>query len=135
MIFLIDENISWRLARMLDQFDQEHEVRALRDYFEAGTPDIEWMKVFASRKGDPVAVAGDGRILKNKVERQALKECALMFVCLAPGWMKLPWEVFAWKMVKAWPDIVRNANDARQPTLFEVSTHGKVRVLARISNL
>jgi len=135
MIFLCDENFPRRAAYILDQFDSKHEVRAFLDYFEKGTSDTDWMPVAASWNGKPVAIGGDGRILKNKAERRVLKECGLLFVLLSPGWTHLKWDVFVHKIVGTWPDIVRNVEQARYPMLFEVSIGGKVRVLGLISGL
>lgn len=133
MIFFTDENISFRAAYMLDQFYDEHAVWAFLDHFKAGTPDPEWLAKVASWEEVPVVIAGDGRILKNKVERQVLKGSGLRFVYLAPGWTNLVWPAFAWRIVKVWPDIVRKVEQARYPMVFEVAIGGKVTVLGRTS--
>jgi len=138
VIFFTDENISKKAAQMLDIFEPKHEVRACLDYFDEGTPDIEWIHAIASwNEGEStVAVCGDGRILRNKAEKRVLKECKLMFVYLAPGWTNLQWPVFAWKIVKVWPDIVRNVEQARYPMVFEVASSSlKIQSRGRISNL
>lgn len=138
MIFFTDENISKKAAQMLAIFEPKHEVRACKDYFDEGTPDTEWMPAIASWNGGQptVAVCGDGRILKNRVEKRVLKECKLMFVYLAPGWTNLQWPVFAWKIIKVWPDIVRNVKQARYPMVFEVAASSlKIQSGGRISNL
>ena len=135
MIFFFDENISEYAARMLAAFDRNNEMRAAVDHFERGTPDTEWIPVVASWDDDPVAVCADGRILKNKVERHVLRECELMFVYLATGWTHTPWEEYAWKIVKAWPQIVKNVGEARYPMLLEVSTRPKVQSIGRIDSL
>jgi hypothetical protein len=122
VIFFTDENISKNAAYMLSYVEPRHQVRAHLDYFKGGTPDTDWLREVASWNEDEttVVVCGDSRILKNKVERQVLKECELMFVLLAPGWLHLKWPVYAWKIVKAWPDIVKNVEQARYPMVFEV---------------
>ena len=138
MIFFADECISKNAAYMLDIFERQHQVRACLDYFDKGTPDIDWMQAIASwnKTETTVAVCGDGRILKNKVQKRVLKECELMFVYLAPGWTNLQWSVFGWKIVKVWPDIVKNVEQARYPMLFEVAAGGlKIQARGRISNL
>ena len=121
MIFLMDENISPHAARMLGHFDRKNEIRALEDHFEKGTPDVVWLTEVATWDSKPVIVGGDGRILKNPAERAALRSADLMFVYLASGWTKLPWEEQAWKIVKVWPAIVQNVVKTRHPTVFEVS--------------
>lgn len=135
VIFFADENISEYLARMLDIFDRKNEIRAHADYFDKGTPDAEWMQKVASWSKDVVAICGDGRILKNKAERKVLKECNLMFVHLASGWTRLPWEEQVWKLIKAWPNIREQVSCARFPMLFGVSVNGKVGSRGRISSL
>jgi len=64
-----------------------------------------------------------------------LKECNLMFVCLAPGWPRLPWDDYAWKIVKVWPDIVKNVAQARYPMVFEVTVGLKILIIGQISKL
>lgn len=74
MIFFADENISQYAARMLDIFDRKHQVRPFLDHFKEGTPDLEWIPTVASWEGGVVAVCGDGRILRNNVEKQVLTQ-------------------------------------------------------------
>jgi hypothetical protein len=62
VIFITDENISDRLARMLDLFDQDNEIHPLSDYFNKGTTDIIWMQGLSEWDEKPVIVGGDGRI-------------------------------------------------------------------------
>jgi len=138
MIFFTDECIPLNAAHMLNHFEQEHEVRGSLDYFAPGTPDTNWMRVVTSWSNDKatVVVSGDGRILKNRVEKHVLKECGLMFVYLASGWMHLAWRDYGWKIVKVWPDVVRNVVEAPYPMVFDVSVGNlKVRAISRISNL
>ena len=135
MIFFFDENIIEHVARILAAFDREHEMRHAVDHFERGTPDTEWIPAVASWKGDPVAVCADGRILRNKVERKVLKDSGLMFVYMASGWTNTPWVDYAWKIVKVWPQIVRNVGEARYPMVFEVSVGLKVQEIGRVDRL
>jgi hypothetical protein len=135
VIFFFDENISEYAARMLSCFDRNNEMRAGDNWVPKGTPDKDLLPKVASWGDKTVVVSGDARILKNKVERKVLKECNLTFVYLAPGWTKLPWEDFAWRIVKVWPDVVKNVEQAPQPLVFEVSGQLKVQAVSRISSL
>jgi len=126
VIFFTDENISKRLAQMLDAFDRENEIRAHAQYFQEGVSDVVWMRAVSSWDDSVAVVCGDGRILKNEAEKRVLKECNLTFVYLASGWTRLPWEQMAWKAIKAWPSIRQEVLRARFPTLFEVSINGKI---------
>lgn len=136
MIFFADENIPKNAAHMLNLFEQHHQVRAYLDFFDGGVPDTEWMREIASWDDTTVAICADGRILKNKVEKHVLRECGLMFVYLASGWTHLKWQVYGWKIIKAWPDIVTNVEQARYPMVFEVAVGQlKIQSLGRISDL
>lgn len=106
---------------MLEHFDRQNEIRELEACFPKGTPDIQWIPEVASWDPQPTVVCGDGRILKNRAELAALRDANLMFVYLASGWTNLAWADFAWKIVKVWPDIVRNVEKTRKPTIFEVA--------------
>ena len=135
MIFFTDENISDRLAAILDIFDRKNQICAHKDSFEKGVSDIEWLKKVSSWEEKPVVLCGDIRILKNKAERQVLKECDLMFVYLAGAWMKLGWNEQVWKATKAWPAITKAVGRVRYPSVFEVSINGKVGMVSPINKL
>jgi len=138
VILFTDENISKNAAYMLGYVEPQHQVRAFVDYFKSGTPDTVWMREVALWNEDEttVIVCGDGRILKNRVEKQVLKECGLMFVLLASGWTNLEWRDFAWKIVKVWPDVIKNVEQARYPMVFEVMAGTlKIHPRGRISAL
>jgi len=119
--FFTDENLSPKCARLLDVFDGQNQVRAHSDWFEQGTPDTAWIPEVAGWDPKPVVVCGDARILRNKVERSCLADSGLTWVFLGKGWTQLNWPDFAWKIIKCWPQVVRDVERARQPTVFEVS--------------
>ena len=121
MIFFTDECFMYPANALLEAFDRVNEIRALMDYFDRGTPDTVWLGSIAGWNPKPMVICGDGRILRNKVGRQALKDAAMTFFCLSSGWMHLDWSTFGWKIVKAWPGIVAEANRVIRPTVFEVS--------------
>lgn len=139
VIFFTDENVPENLARILDIFDSNNQVRALVDYLPRGTPDTEWMKEVSRWREDEgekvVAVCGDGRILTNKVEKKVLKECELMFVHLAPAWTHLVWEEYVWKLIRAWPSVVKEVSRANYAMLFRLPAKGQMSSMGRISNL
>lgn len=127
MRFVLDENMPRQAARMLDAFDRENTVQSVIDEVGSGLPDEEWIRLLAETSPRPVLVSGDARILRNKSERRVLKECGMTFVALTRGWMNLPWEETAWKLVRAWPPIIQEAQRARRPAVFEV-TPSKLKV-------
>jgi len=92
VIFIADENVAVRAARVLDAFDSDNEIHHLTRYFERGTADLEWITKLAQWDPRPVVLCADSRILRNKAERSALREADLMFVHLSRGWTNTPWE-------------------------------------------
>jgi len=121
---------------MLEIFDPQHTIRAHRDHFEEGTSDVVWMRALSEWPEKPVVVSGDNRILKNSVERQALKDAQIMMVFLAKGWTNLRWEEFAWRFVKGWPGIVQATSVVRKPSGFEVKVSSlKVELRGALANL
>jgi len=121
MKFILDENISPNLAKMLDAFDPVNEVVHILEYLAPGTADVDLIGELSTWDPKPVLISGDGRILKNKVELSALKSADLTFFVLAKGWNNLSWEDWGWKSVRAWPKLALEAQKIRHPTVYEVS--------------
>jgi hypothetical protein len=121
MTFITDECVVIHANKLLEAFDRLHQIRPLLDYVDKGTPDTIWIPKLASWDPKPAVICGDARILRNKVERQVLKEAGLMWVCLADGWLNLKWDVYAWKLIKAWPEMRNSITRAVRPTVFVVS--------------
>lgn len=121
MTFFTDECFIYKANALLEAFDRTHEIRALVDHFPRSTPDVDWIAAVSKWETKPVVVSGDGRILRNKVERAVLKEAQLTWFCLASGWTNLDWSTYAWKLIKVWPAVVGNAHRVLRPTVFEIS--------------
>jgi hypothetical protein len=122
MRFFFDRCFPIRVVRMINAYETEHAIRHHDEdnRFTPTTSDIEWMTILG--KDDPtwIVVSGDGRILKNKVERAALQEARLKFFCLAKAWLTMRIHEYAWKFVKVWPEIVENAKTSKA-SVFEVA--------------
>jgi PIN like domain len=119
MEFFIDRNVPEKLARMLGHYDREHAVIFLDDWFDPKTPDVEWLEDLASRSPVPVVISGDGRILRNPAELQVLRSLPLTFFLFAPSWCTIPWHERAWKTIKVWPQVVKNASPTK-PSIFSI---------------
>ena len=116
--------MSFRLARMANILDEQHKVLAHDDddRFVPTTPDTEWLSVLGADDPPWIVISGDGRILKNKAERQVLQEANLTFFCMSKPWTQMTIHEYAWKFIKVWPDIVENAlASVHTPRIFEVS--------------
>jgi hypothetical protein len=134
MKFFMDRNLPQQLARLIEAFDQQCEVRHLDDEFEDTTPDVVWIRALGARDPKPVVICGDGRILRNAAEAQALRESGLTFFHIAEGWVNLRWSEQAWKMIKVWPSIVADAKP-RRPTVYRVTVQLKVQRFKYTSEL
>lgn len=121
MTFFADENVTIHAVRLLDAFDLQNQVRYLTQDFPPGVPDVEWIRAVAEWEEPPVVLSGDGRILRNKAERAVLRSSNLTFVYLAKGWLNTPWNDYAWKIVRAWPGVVRDTVRVRRPSIFELT--------------
>lgn len=126
MNFFLDENLPRRFGPLLSAFDREHTFECHHTNFGAGIPDVDWMSVLGKRDEKPAIVCGDGRILRNPAELAALKDAGLTFVCLLPAWVHMTWHHQAWKMIKYWPEVVKNVVNAKRPSVFDVTGRGKV---------
>jgi len=120
MEFFIDRNVPERLARLLDVFDRENSIVYHDDWFEPATADAEWLSALGSRDPRPSVVTGDGRILRNPAEGEALRRVGLTFFVFSRGWSGLRWEDRAWKTIKVWPLVVEAAEKARVSSIFEI---------------
>jgi hypothetical protein len=113
MRFFFDRSAAIGLAKMVRAIDEKKFLIVHHDEdtrFGPKTADIEWMETLG-RDGDPpwIVISGDGRILKNKVERQILTEANLIFFCLDDPWVMWPLYESAWRFMKVWPKIVEEA--------------------------
>ena len=119
MDFFVDRNLPEKLARMLGQYDRNHNVFHLDDRFDKTTPDTEWLLGIAEWDPIPIVISGDGRILKNPAELQVLSDLPITFFLFAPAWANMAWPEQAWKTIKVWPEIVKNAQTTK-PTIYQV---------------
>jgi len=122
MRFFFDRNFSSRIARMVEIFELDHTARHHDQdaRIDQTTTDVEWLKALGSDPEPWAIISGDGRILKNKVERKVLDETGFKFFCLSRQWMKMKFHEQTWKFIKVWPDIVEAAT-TRRHRIFEIS--------------
>ncbi len=125
MRFFVDRCIPCGLARMLDGYELEHEVRHHDDRFAPVTPDVEWIRELAADDPPPAVLTSDTRLRRNTAETAALREADLTVFILKKGWTNLTYHEQACHLLRVWPLIVRNSLEARSPTVFEVPVAGR----------
>jgi hypothetical protein len=97
--------------------------------FHPKTEDTEWLRALGG-DGAPlwIVISGDGRILKNRAEKQVLDEVALPFICLDGGWPRKAIYEYAWRFMKAWPSILAEAKAATRGRIYRVHSGASLKV-------
>jgi len=129
MKFFFDRNMCVRTTRMLRVYEGEagHTVVHLNDRFAHDTPDEKWLRALADEDPKWIVVAGDGRIVKNKVQMAVLAEVNLTYFLMVHPWMTMSIEDSAWRLIKVWPEIVGRAQ-VKTPTIFEVKIGKSIKI-------
>jgi hypothetical protein len=97
------------------------DVLHARDLGLHAKPDVEWMK-YLSRSGDDWLIfTGDGRIRKNRAEREAYRRANLKGVVLAPAYQKTPMGRCCGIIVAKWDSLLDFTNRIEAPYLVELS--------------
>ena len=125
MNYLIDENLPPALSRgilPLHQRDYPNErVVSAREMGYTGVPDEIWINDLAGKDEEWTVVTVD----RLRKQRDILKDSGLTWFILARGWSSLGYWNQAWKLVKAWPDIVRHVKES-PGSVFLVNVNGKI---------
>ena len=119
MKLLFDNNLSPRVARAINELlkGEGGQAAALRDKFDAATPDIEWITALAEEGGWSV-VSGDQRITKNRAERAAWMKTSLVGFFLEPALLALD-PISQTSRLLLWvPVLERQLSVIKGPALF-----------------
>jgi len=69
--------------------------------------------------GGLIFISGDGRVLKNRPEREALRSAGLHGFILAPGYLKMPVHQQASLLLWKWPEIDNIVGLLAPPSMHE----------------
>jgi hypothetical protein len=131
MTFFFDRCVPVCLAHMVAILERGTQLIVHHDddpRFRPTTTDVEWLSAVGKDRPKPAVISGDARILKRPDEARELRSQNLTFFCLASQWQDMSIQEQAWKFLKVWPEIIRNAEEARQPTVFQVQAGGSLKV-------
>jgi hypothetical protein len=124
--FFFDNNLPARLAKALNALaEPDHSVVHLKDRFSANTADEVWLSQLGGEE-DWVIISGDQRILKNPHEIKAWKAAKHTTFFLKKAWMALGFWDQAQKMVKCFPELIRQAESAHRGSQFQIGVNGKI---------
>ena len=143
--FFADENFSTAILQILRVFAEHHacanskrfqcHFAHVTDHCKPGAPDEEWMPIAAAKIPKPIILGGDGRILTHPLRLAVLKRANLSFVCLAEGYVNVPFQQQVFKVLKAWDHVCQSASSASSPTMFRIGMNSKVVMFKRLSEI
>jgi len=112
---LFDNNLSpaWprALKALSDSVKNVDDVSALRDRFDASSPDVAWLTGLAE-DGNWAIISSDG-FRKSDAEKPLMHKAGLSVFVLAPAWNNFHhWERTV-QIIRWWPKIVEQAQLAR----------------------
>lgn len=97
-----------------------HQAIHLRDLPLTHPTDVQWIEFLAREGGDWLVITGDGRIRKNRAEREAFRQARLKGIVLAPAFQKTPMNQCRAVLVYRWPALLRTMEDFDPPVLVEM---------------
>lgn len=132
MRFLFDNQLAPHLAEAVHALTKVdgHEAIHLRKKFPPNTKDIDWITTLGA-EGGWIVICGDLDIIRTRAERPIWKAAGLVGFFLRKGWMhQTPWEQ-AWRLIRWWPTIVKQAEIATPGNAYGVQVNftGKLEVL------
>jgi hypothetical protein len=81
--------------------------------------DLEWIQHLQGQ-GDWIFVTGDGRVLKSRPERDALRSAGLHGFVLAPAYQRTPIYQMAATLVWKWPEIEAVTGLVAAPSMHQI---------------
>ncbi len=125
-----------RLVHIIRAFDDCVDIRALEEEsgFSKGMEDEDWIGKISQWIPKPIALCGDGRILKSPAKLAALKEANTHFVVMADGFPCLPWNQMVIKVLQGWEGICHAVAKEVEKTVFRFRANGGIEIWRRLSD-
>lgn len=107
------------------------EVYHARDLQLQNKPDVEWINYLAASGDEWLIFTGDGKIRRNRAEREAYRRANLKGVVLAAAYQKTAMGKCCGMIVANWDSLLEFSSRIQPPYLIEVSINlsGKYKVL------
>lgn len=120
MRFILDNNLSPALAKALRALCEPEniEVRHLKEKFPQNVSDESWINALAD-EGNWAVVTQD-RLIKNPLEREALRRSGLIAFTLSKSWASQRQWAKAAQLIRWWPRIMEQTGLVEGGAVFEV---------------
>ena len=125
MNYFFDENFAPSIARAIREL---HATGQLNDKVVSwaeidfgGMKDVPWIDALMDTHLDWVVLTRD----QMRLERHAVQESGFTWCIFAKGWATLNYWNQAWKLVKAWPELV-TTSERSHGAVFTVLVNGKI---------
>lgn len=116
------------MVNLLKGLDRgEHEYTWLPSILGRGCPDEKWMDHIQDDDSPPFVICADGRILRNKQQKEVLKKSGIHFVNVEALQNQL-WQAQCLKLCRCWDDVLRACARVRHQTVIIISAQGRVHV-------
>ena len=129
MIFIFDENLSFRLTRGLREiYDTDvYSIKHLADDLGfGGVPDTEWLPKLP-KKEQFALLTKDYHVERRPHERKAWADAGLITFFFKEGWFHEIGNEQAWRMVRWWPKIVETTFRAKIGDIYQIPFNGTLR--------
>lgn len=112
------------MARTLAGYlENRNQVVHARDLGLQKATDIQWIDYLKQSEVDWIVVTGDGRIRKNRAEREAFRRAGLRGIVLAPAYQKTDMGRCCGMIVVRWDGLMAFANAIQPPYLIELAVN------------
>ena len=127
MKFILEHSLSPSLSEILAILEGPagHTVDHLRRFYPQDTKDPVWLPRLGQDAPEVIVLTADPRISRSPQNRAAWLESGLTIFFLRSFADLSSWEQ-AWRIVKWWPENVKEASGARRGSGFLVSVSGKI---------
>lgn len=125
--FFFDNDISFRIARVLRELVGQHEVLALRDRFPTNTPDSVWIPEIG--KEGWIVISRDQNQRRRDLEHAALKTSGSRVLYVRYGGKPDLLFADAARIIKNWPKIEQWGVKAKPGSLTRLNTSDQIEEL------
>jgi hypothetical protein len=129
--FFFDNNLSPRVARAINIVVEPsgHQALALRDKFAIDVSDEHWIRAL-SEEGQWIVLTSDWDIARVKAIKTIFRQSGLIGFVLRPAWQDCDPLEQTWRLLKRWPEIVKQSELAAPGSTYELGIKaGKIPTL------